>query len=269
MDIGNAGRIAAFSALPTTDYLIGRQDTWDRHILLVKDPDPLGPNYFVIRDTTTGGGTAEWRLWVNARQDGELPAVPAAGILQAPIARDNLPAAVRIEGETLRFTGEHDVDLDVWLAATDRRPVDACRFELGSVLTVGGFLAGGWSGWDDDRLNQVGVALPHPRGTPLLAVLYPRLRDEPAPALVALADGRAAKVSGPWGEDYVFLATEPFEFAEGPVRFKGTVGAIQRRDRHVALTLAAAGEIGYADTRLAEPRAATRNFPLQGSQPTH
>ncbi len=60
------------------DYLHGERPNWHRQILFVKDRDPLGPNYFVIRDTL-GNARAQglrgllpsplrpgpdWRVWI-------------------------------------------------------------------------------------------------------------------------------------------------------------------------------------------------------------
>jgi hypothetical protein len=38
------------SHVQAADYLRGRVSTWERQILFAKDIDPLGPNYFLIRE---------------------------------------------------------------------------------------------------------------------------------------------------------------------------------------------------------------------------
>ena len=256
MSIGSTGKVQEFAAQPSADYLRGRQDEWDRQILLVKDTDPLGPNYFVIRDTTRGEGTADWWLWVNTRKDKPLPPIPEDGIFRRDLARDELPAAVRPDGGVLHLAGEHDVDMDIWFAPNGQSKLDALHFRRAAVATVAGYLGGGWSSWSEGRTDQLGLHLAQPRGEPLVAVLYPRLRDEATPDVQVLAEGRVIKISGPWGTDYAFLSLEPFEFEDGPIRFKGTAGAIQRRGDRVRLTLNAPGTVadGAAELKSEEPR---------------
>jgi len=251
MSIGHVGKVQQFAHQPTADYVRGRQDTWDRQILFVKDNDPLGPNYVVLCDTTSGGGEAGWHLWVNAKMPEDLPKIPDSGVYTGSLDREKLPSSIRIAGDTVSFTGEHDVDLDVWFAPIQRgKPIDAVHFEHAAVVSVAGYVGGGWSGWNDDRLDQYGIQLTQPGGKPLASVLYPRLRDEAAAQFRTMADGKVTEVKGPWGTDYVFLNAEPFEFQEGPIRFKGTAGVIQRRGDKVTLTLAAQGEISYGRVAL-------------------
>ncbi|HOF88774.1 MAG TPA: hypothetical protein PLZ36_11835, partial [Armatimonadota bacterium] len=82
MDIGNAqGKVRTFAAAPTVDYLHGHQSGWDRQVLFLKDADPLKPNYFVLRDSTDGTGTANWWLWVNTRKEDPQQAIRKHGEL--------------------------------------------------------------------------------------------------------------------------------------------------------------------------------------------
>jgi len=63
--------------------------TWRRSILFVKDRDPLGPNYFAIRDSFDGATRpTDWSCWC-------------------------LATDVRFEGNVARFTGQYGVDMDV------------------------------------------------------------------------------------------------------------------------------------------------------------
>jgi hypothetical protein len=237
MGIGNAGKVLEFATLPAADYLHGQQaGGWDRQILFVKDADPLGPNYFVLRDSTTGTGTADWWLWVNSRTN---------------VSGQALPPAVQINGDVVSAVGEHDVDLDVWFAPANPARLKGLEVTNLTVATVSGLLNGSWTSWTDGKTTQQGLHLVQPRGESLVTVLYPRLRDEAPAKFESLADGKVVKVSGPWGEDYAFLSLAPFEFQDGPVAFKGVAGVIRRRGDRVALTLTAAGEIGYGKARLA------------------
>src|ERR1051325_2547542 len=46
--------VKTFAATEDLDYVHGVKSGWERQIALVKDPDPLAPNYFVLRDTLQG-----------------------------------------------------------------------------------------------------------------------------------------------------------------------------------------------------------------------
>ena len=96
--LGNEGRIHEFAA-GAVDYLRGERAGWHRQILFVKDDDPLGPNYFVVRDSVTVGGQADWRVW---------------------IATDELRGGSKSDADEGRF----EADLVVFLAEP-RRPHDS------------------------------------------------------------------------------------------------------------------------------------------------
>jgi hypothetical protein len=99
--------------------------------------------------------------------------------------------------------GRDDVDMDVIFL----RPA-ALQFEIQS--------------------NHIAAAV-SASGT-VSALLYPRLKTEQPPQVVPLAAGRGVKVVSSAGADYVFLAPEPFTFAEGDVSFTGKVGVIKIRE---------------------------------------
>ncbi len=248
MDLGGDGKVLAFSAQPPADYVHGRQDdgSWDRQILFVKDADPLGPNYFLFRESTTGTGTADWRLWINTRKDAATEG-----------------ERVQTVGPVVHASGEHDVDLDIWFAPPAGGRLGELKVEDLTVATVRGFLGGGWSGWDEGKLTQTGLQLAQPRGEPLVTLLYPRLRTEQAPLITALAEGQGVKVEHPLGTDYVFLSLEPCDVLEGQVSFKGTAGTIQVRGEQIILTLSAPGEIAYGKARLVSATPATQTFQAQ------
>lgn len=245
MTVGNDGRVVAAAFHPTVDYLHGRSDdqVWDRQLLFLKDADPLGPNYFLFRDSTSGEGTADWRLWINTTKEEAAQAT-----------------RVQTEGALVRTVGEHDVDLDVWFAPPAAGRLGELKVENLTVATVFGFLGGGWSGWDEGKLTQTGLQLTQLRGEPLVTLLYPRLRGEKPPVITALAEGRGVKVEHDRGADYAFLALDAGEYAEGEVRFRGTAGAIQVRGGQVTLTLSAPGEIAYGKARLVSEGPATQTF---------
>src|SRR5262245_18925766 len=60
--------ITSFSTQQLLDSIRGKSGGWSRQILFVKDADPLGPNYFVMRDDIAGGTGGIWRLWLTAER---------------------------------------------------------------------------------------------------------------------------------------------------------------------------------------------------------
>lgn len=259
VDSGDAGKVMQFATTGGADYIHGQQTGgWDRQVVLVKDKDALGPTYFVLRDTTTGDGTANWWLWLNARRDAD------AGPAQATKNDALQPGSkyMEVKGDMVTATGEHDVDLDVWLSpsAHDRGAPEVKEL---TIATVTGFPNGSWSSWEAGKTTQQGLHLVQPRGEPLVAVLYPRLHEERAPQITALAGSKALKITTERGDDYVFLALDPFEFKDGPVTFSGTVGAIQHRGDNVTLTLPAAGSIAYATASLKSDGAQSQTYAVK------
>jgi hypothetical protein len=63
---------------------------WARRILFVKDPDPMGPNYFVLRDSFQATLPTQWNLWCMAE-------------------------GLTIDGSHVHFTGKYGVDLEVFM----------------------------------------------------------------------------------------------------------------------------------------------------------
>jgi hypothetical protein len=242
MDIGNAqGKVVEFATAPTVDYVHGQQSGWDRQVLFLKDANPLGPNYFVLRDSTDGTGTANWWLWVNTKKDPDTLTVVKTG-------------------DMVQATGEHDVDLDVWFAPPNPERLAKLEVKELTVATVKGLPDGSWTSWTDGKTTQQGLHIVQPRGEALVSLLYPRLRDERPAKLLSLADGKVIKVVTPAGVDYAMLSLEPFTFADGSITFTGTAGAIQVRGKQVRLTLCANGTIQYGKVKLTSATPAVKAF---------
>ncbi len=64
--------------------------SWMRRVLLVKDPDPLGPNYLLLSDTFEASLPTQWNLW-------------------------GLAEELRVDGDHAQFVGKYGVDLEVYL----------------------------------------------------------------------------------------------------------------------------------------------------------
>lgn len=274
VDIGNWGAIKAFQASEAADYLHSVQEAWERQVFLVKDPDPLGANYFVMRDTIAQPA-ANWWLWLYTEQS---------------LQRSN---------DVVHVTGIHDVDLDIWLAPKLSRHLKPAEMKvrekkqdiavpladsLGDVgqAVEGAALAslneiGKAPAATQTRLpgngietrtvtsecfdmntqlqvplTQEGLTLPVTQDEPVFCVLYPRLKGEKAAVFASLADGRGVRVSHAAGTDYIFLSTTPFEFHEGDVSFKGRAGVIRVRGTTLDLALGDSGEIAKGGKQLAK-----------------
>ncbi|OPZ30037.1 MAG: hypothetical protein BWZ02_00867 [Lentisphaerae bacterium ADurb.BinA184] len=202
---------------------------WTRQLLFVKDPDPAGPAYIVVRDTTRGGQPTAWQFWTLSEKIG-APAQTAS--LEAFLAdqpgQKLAPARELPPGDRYTAIGQFGTDTDYFIVGPTETPRHTLRY-------------GGTYGRVPEYQDLLHLQLPGD-GT-YFVVLFPRPRGEAAPTFTRLADGKGVRIEGPWGTDIVFLAPAPFEFAEGGTRFNGSVGLIQRRGQKVHFTLGAEGRV--------------------------
>jgi hypothetical protein len=215
-------RVTDFLAGENVDYVRGLKGDWERRIVFVKDPDPLGPNYFVFSDGVKGDTQATWRTWFSAQK-----------ILLRP------------RGAVVN--GDEDVDTDIFFANPD---VIAAATEGKTRETWG--LTGDTYG--RVSTTQTGLILQLKSGGSLTTVFYPRLKTEKQPVFTRVADGNGVKVETVGRTDYVFLGDGPLAFHEGTVSFEGTVGAVLIRGNRTLLWLGAPGKIGaYGELLRQEP----------------
>lgn len=193
------------------DYVRGRKaDAWDRQIVFVKDSDPLGPNYFVFRDTI-GDSPSIWRTWFTA-----------GNVAQAR------------HGATVE--GKEDVYTDVFFASDEA--VSPTTQE--ATRTTWGLIA---DNYGQVSTRQIGLAVAFKVQASLTTIMYPRLKTEQKPVFTAIANGKGVKIETAAGTDYVFLSTEPFTFADAAIKFEGSVGAVLVRGERVQLWLGQTGSI--------------------------
>jgi len=213
-ELGNEGRIREFASGDGADYLRGERAGWNRQILFVKDDDPLGPTYFLIRDSVLSGREADWRVW---------------------IATDDAPP---ITQKPIRAAGRFEADLAVFFAEpTDVRPST-------SQITR----QAGASSFASRESTQRCLQVKMPPDQPLAAVLYPVMKDQPTPKMTALADGRVVKIESKYGTDYAMLALQNFRFELDGIQFYGKAGAVQIRPKGVRLSLPRRGRLSYRGT---------------------
>jgi hypothetical protein len=206
--LGNEGRIEEF-ATGAVDYLRGHRAGWHRQILFVKDDDPRGPNFFVVRDSVTSGRPYDWRVWVAAA---EPPAVTA---------------------NPVRVKGRLGADLVVFFAEP-AQPL---------LATQAATRRSGASGFGSPESTQHALHLKSPSDQPVNAVLYPVGKDQPTPRFTALAGGRGIKVESCYGTDFVLLGLEAFRFQGEGIDFDGKAGAVQVRPRGVRVSLPCRGKV--------------------------
>jgi hypothetical protein len=210
--VNEGGKIQEFIVSPEVDYLQGERSDWQRQILLVKDKDCLGPNYFVVRDILTNSRPADWRVWIAAD---ETPAL-------------NTSQPIRIQG---RF----DVDLVAYFAETSG----------GMLSTEELARKNGASGFKSPVTVQRSLHLKLAPNAEVAAILYPVKREQPTPQFTKLDKSRVMRIESPFGTDYLFFGTEPFDYERSEMSFHGQLGTIQIRSDGAHLSLLGKGQLQY------------------------
>jgi hypothetical protein len=186
------------SALPTVAI---PETHWNRRMALLKDADPLGPNYVVMRDDFTGAGSfpAEWNIWT-------------------------LASDLQTNGNQAVVTSKYGVVMEVYMA-------EPAQPNWTTQQATNEFIASP-SGpsvvdkpWLEVLTNLRATQVP---GKGFLAVLYPRKAEQPAATYATLADGKGVKVTTPRGTDWVFLSEVPITWTGEGLSFSGTAGAIRK-----------------------------------------
>jgi hypothetical protein len=220
-------KITEFNAASRLDYVRGEKLAWTRQILFSKDPDPLGPNYFVFCDSLAEPADAVWRLWLTCSN-------------------------VTLSGPTARVEGTEDVNTDIFFAqpTTPQLKTETIARTSGSGISPTGQQG-------PTTTTQTGVIAELHNGDTQLVVVYPRLKSQPPAVVTTMADGKGVKVETEAGTDYLFVSKQRFQFHQGDLAFDGTAGAIQVRPNGTFLSLGAAGRIAFGEQSLEAPAAAT------------
>ena len=199
---------------------------WFRQILFLKDPDPKGPNYFVLRDDFGGTPTkpTDLSLWFLAN-------------------------GMTTNGGVYHFDGQCLVDMDVFVHTPADAPLETGRYghaQQAYVRLVGfdpKYFPGG-------KLSETQMLLRvrQPAGKGYLVVLYPRLKEgDPAAAFTRVADN-VVKVETPLATDYAFLNSNSFEFKDERVQFSGTAATVRF---YKSGSIVVAGMEGKSEFRIA------------------
>jgi len=228
-------------AYPRVAPAKGTELEWTRQLLFLKDADPAGPAYLVLRDTTAGGQPTAWQFWTLSEKVGAADeARNAAEFLADKPGPTVLPARALPAGDRYTALGQFGMDVDYYVASPAATPRHTLR----------------WGGkWRVSEYQDL-LHLQQPGDGSYYVVIYPRPRAEAAPTFTKLAGGAILKMTAAFGTDYAFLELgEAAVSAEG-VSFKGTAGAAQQRPDATTLSLAAPGEVRFKEFGLAGPVAA-------------
>jgi len=190
---------------PTLPYEDIPLTTWYRQVLFVKDEDPKGPNYFILRDTFAGTPTkpTDLSLWFLAK-------------------------GMERRGDVFHYNGQLPVDMDVFVnTPVDFKPETG---KFGHIQQPYGRLTG------DDLTyypggkraeTQLFLRIKQPAGKGYFVVLYPRLKEgDPEAKFTRLAES-AVKVETALSTDYAFLNSHPFTFKGEQVQFEGMAAAVR------------------------------------------
>jgi hypothetical protein len=204
-------QVAEFSAGPHLDYVEGdKGGAWTRKIAFIKDLDPRGPNYFIISDSLKTREPAAWRIWLTAEK-------------------------VTIHGQNVEAVGKDDVDTDIFFV----QPAEVNLSTERKTRQTSGIAAGQYGSVSTTQTGLIAMS----DGPGFTAIVYPRLKSEPAPIVTELAGGKVIKVQSGGGTDYVFLASAPFTYQDREVSFSGTVGLVQTRGNQTQLSLGGQGQV--------------------------
>jgi hypothetical protein len=225
---------------------------WRRQVLFIKDADPAGPHYLLLRDTVKGNQPTMWQMWTVSElvdTPENLRDVPAA--LAKKPGNQILPARP-LPGNRFTALGQFDVDLDYYIA----NPTDTPRYTLrwGTKYTYTPVY--NYTEYHDLlHLQMAGDGAYY-------VALFPRKRTTPAPTFSTVGGGKIIKVQGAFGTDYGFLALTRTVAEDDGLYFNGTAGSVQDRKGGVELCLGAGGEIRYKGSTLAaEGAAGLRDLP--------
>lgn len=221
---------------------------WNRQLLFLKGKTGRSPNYFVVRDSSSGDGRLASWLYLNLLGTKE---------------------GVKVDGNSLVVDTEWPVKLDVRFPLAQGLKPDF--HEERQFVSLGGYSGPSWWRTEAPVSKHWGkadgtpvppevaktsspnffeqhtvVRLPAAAGEGSFWLLYPRASDEPAPAVTVPAPG-VMKIEHPEGTDYAFLSPVPMQCAAEDAVFEGCAGSVRvAKDGAVTLALTGGrGKVGY------------------------
>jgi len=220
---------------------------WHRQVLFLKDDDPAGANYLLLRDTVSGGQPTMWQFWTLSEKVGtpEEIANREAFLADKP---GNKPVAPReLKGDRFIAIGQLGVDVEYYIAS----PTGTPRYTLRCGEDGGRFCKHANIEYQDLLHLQM------PGDGAYFVALFPHQRGEPAPSFRTLGNGTIIQVAGEFGTDYCFLSEQEGETSGDGAFFRGTAASVQDRKSGLVLCLGAKGEVRYKAYGLSGDQAAS------------
>jgi hypothetical protein len=213
---------------------------WQRQLLYVRDTEPQGPTYIVLRDTVRGGQPTQWHFWTLSQKMG----TPEDAAQRDTFLRDrpgNKAAPLRaLHGNRFTALGQFDMDLEYYVAA----PIDTPRYTLRYGISGGAYGVANFDEYQDLLHLQL------PGDGCYFVAMFPRSPKAEPPEFTTLGEDGTLRISGTFGTDYCFLESSPTEEEYRDVSFNGTAGIVQDRLSGLVLTLAASGTVRYREYEL-------------------
>ena len=170
---------------PHEEIWLKRPFIWRRRFVFVKDADPQGHNYLVIRDDLSGNGELDpyLNLWCLA---------------------DRLD----VRGQTAVYAGQHGIDLHCYMAQPARFTARTRTVGHGNGF---GFVHHYRRAFHKDfREDQIQLQIPQTkRDEGYFVAMVPVKQGEAAPKFETLAAGKALRVTFPDRVDTIILQSDP------------------------------------------------------------
>ncbi|PIU60629.1 MAG: hypothetical protein COS85_23475 [Armatimonadetes bacterium CG07_land_8_20_14_0_80_59_28] len=178
---------------------------WQRQMLFLKDADPKGPNYFVLRDGFEGTPTepTQLNLWFLAK-------------------------SMQRESNLFHYDGQCLVDMDVFVNTSTTFEPNTDKY--GPTQEPYRRLMGFDPQFHPDgklQETQLLLRIQQPPGRGYMVVLYPRLKEGEPPATFARLSENVVKVETPVSTDYAFLSPSRFSFNDEKVEFDGMAASVR------------------------------------------
>ena len=200
--------------------------TWTRQLLLVKDADPLGANYLLVRDTfgAKPTRTTEFTLWCLAK-------------------------GVKLAGAQVRYTGQLGVNLDVTFIDPKDPTCTTGEYAHKSLSYNGGTWRKTNPGkkWEE---RQTYVRTKRGPGQGYFAALYPRLPKEPAPTFRAWAGGAGVAATIGTTRHVAILAPRSGTYREGDTTLAGRQALVRRSPGRTELVLLCGTRVACGDIQV-------------------
>jgi hypothetical protein len=203
---------------------------WSRQVVLVKDENPLGPNYFFVHDDLTGNEKLEpaFNLW-------------------------SLTKEVQMEKDRAFLPGQWGVDLDVFIAEPSQARTAVREVAHGNGSIYGGRFSMLHKRPFEERQKLLRI-LGQPGGGGFAILVYPRKPDEPRPEFTALPNIPGVKVTLPNQVHWVIASRKEVTLQEKGFTFVGTVAVIKQfSDGRGSVSLLAGGRFESGKRVLQSP----------------